>query len=1144
MMMRIYSADRALPLVGRVADVLSRPPADPMTPEWLAVPSDGMRRWLTLELARHLGASGPNRGDGVAANFVRAYPGTLRSCVLAADRDDPGGDPWAIERLVWPVLDVIRSAGVDPGLAALHRLAPGASRYAQARRVADLFDRYHLHRPAMIRAWSGGQDVDGSGRPVDDAASWQPHLWRLVRNQVGEPSPPERWPRLLERVAEDDVVLDLPSRLVFFGFTLLPGGGFLDLAQAVARHRDVHLFLLEPSRFDPGDLRRAGLRPSNGGPRLRADDSAAVVADQPLLRSWGRLHRETAVLLADAEARGLPGVEPVETGAGSHPTRLLGRLQHAIRSNTGSGDAARPDPADRSVQFHACFGATRQVEVLRDVLLHLLNDPGSDLVEDDILVVCPAIEAFAPLIQAVFGPSAESSSSAPSHPSSPSSRGAPALRYRIADQSIRSTNPLLNATVSLIELVGGRFEAPAVLDFLALGPVRERFGFDDDELNDIAEWVNGASVRWGLDAAQRSWFGVPEEIRNNTWQAALDRLLVGATVHDDDLLLAVGDIAPCGVEGSATDTVGRLAEVLWHLQRMATETRKSQPLSLWIDSLREACRALFATDRDGRWQADALDRIFDGIVESADAGGEQSATPLDFVDIRRLIDERLESLPGRPDYFRGGITVSSLTPLRWIPFRVTCLLGMDQPAFGSVAAPGDDLAAASPELGDPDPRAEMRESLLEAVLAAGDHLIVLRDGHDVRTNQEVPRAVVVAELFDAVTSLVEPDRRPEFADRLEIDHPRQSFDPRCFEKGALVPDERWGFDTRSLDGARARRAPARRRPPFLPTPLGPADEGVVELDQLRRFFRNPSAFFVGQRLGARLPEAEEEPSSLLPVDLMGLVQWQVASRMLQARMGGMTTDRWRAVERERGTLPPGSLEDLAVQAIELDVDALVGAAAARGVANRPPEPFEIDVTLADGTRVVGSVPLRLQGASRGPARVGFSHLKPEYRIHAWLDLMSLGAADPSERWRSVAMGRADKPGQPADVLDIGIAGDASTRSATCVAALTVAVDCFRTGMREPIPFFPGLSYAVSRRAATSKDWPTKFPFQEGANPSVVLAHGDLGFNEVTSLPPHPGDPGETGDRVSRFADYLFGAMDDSTTAWTAALSAVSPSRPE
>ena len=120
------------------------------------------------------------------------------------------------------------------------------------------------------------------------------------------------------------------------------------------------------------------------------------------------------------------------------------------------------------------------------------------------------------------------------------------------------------------------------------------------------------------------------------------------------------------------------------------------------------------------------------------------------------------------------------------------------------------------------------------------------------------------------------------------------------------------------------------------------------MERLRRFFRNPSAFFVGQRLGARLPEADEEPSSLLPVDLKGLVCWQVATRLLQARMGGVTTDRWRAVERERGTLPAGSLEDLAVQTIEPDIDALVGAAAARGVGIGPPDPFEVDVELADG----------------------------------------------------------------------------------------------------------------------------------------------------------------------------------------------------
>ena len=208
----------------------------------------------------------------------------------------------------------------------------------------------------------------------------------------------------------------------------------------------------------------------------------------------------------------------------------------------------------------------------------------------------PAIETFAPLIQAVFGPSAEVGT--PAHQGPSAARGAPALRYRIADQSIRSTNPLLNATVALIELVGGRFEAPAVLDFLALGPVRERFRFDDDDLNDIADWVNGACVRWGLDPSHRASFGVPEAIRTNTWQAALDRLLVGATVHDDDLVLAVGDVAPYGVEigdrhGRATGR-GPVASAA-----ACRGTRTPRTSSVLDRTPRDdMCRRLFATDRE------------------------------------------------------------------------------------------------------------------------------------------------------------------------------------------------------------------------------------------------------------------------------------------------------------------------------------------------------------------------------------------------------------------------------------------------------------------------------------------------------------------------------------------------------------------
>ena len=155
-------------------------------------------------------------------------------------------------------------------------------------------------------------------------------------------------------------------------------------------------------------------------------------------------------------------------GAAPAPNTLLGRLQHDIRANRTPEAVLADEPGDDSVQFHACFGATRQVEVLRDALLHLLARPGSDLTEDDIVVLCPALDRFAPLIEAAFGRSAPATTTPPARRRQPGVAhgrlGAPALRYRLADRSIRTTNPVLSATSVLLQLVAGRFDVDSVLE--------------------------------------------------------------------------------------------------------------------------------------------------------------------------------------------------------------------------------------------------------------------------------------------------------------------------------------------------------------------------------------------------------------------------------------------------------------------------------------------------------------------------------------------------------------------------------------------------------------------------------------------------------------------------------------------------------
>ena len=157
-MVHLYTASSSEPLAERLATLLADDPLPPMESEWCAVPTAGLRRWLSLELARHLGASSASRGDGVVANIRPVLPGGLLDEVIRAGADDDPGaaDPWQVDRLVWRLLEVMEDREGDDALREFLALPAGGSHYSRARRVADLFDRYHRRRPDMVITGGAG----------------------------------------------------------------------------------------------------------------------------------------------------------------------------------------------------------------------------------------------------------------------------------------------------------------------------------------------------------------------------------------------------------------------------------------------------------------------------------------------------------------------------------------------------------------------------------------------------------------------------------------------------------------------------------------------------------------------------------------------------------------------------------------------------------------------------------------------------------------------------------------------------------------------------------------------------------------------------------------------------------------------------
>jgi exodeoxyribonuclease V gamma subunit len=1103
-------------------DVVAEPLGDAMAPEVVSVPTRGIERWLTQRLSGHLGAT-PGRHDGICANIAFPFPGSLVNGALAlAAGTEPDSDPWLPQRAVWPLLEVVETHFDEPWLAPLAQhirnseTVRDSKRFSSIRHVADLFDRYAVHRPEMVREWAEGPDDE-------DERFWQVELWRRLRARIGQPSPAERLVDSCRRLRDEPELLAYPPRLSLFGLTRLPAS-YLDVLEAVGAGRDVHLFLLHPS---PALWEK--LEPVVGPTSrhlLRSEDPTAGSARHPLLQSWGRDAREMQLVLGSA----VPHGEGYTESSRSETPTLLQQLQDDIRADrlpagSAGGDVDRRPllaPDDDSIRVHSCHGRGRQVEVLRDAILHLLEDDPS-LEPRDIIVLCPDIETFAPLIQATFGGrGVQGESTDPER----------TLEVRLADRALRQTNPVMGVLAEVLELSSARITATEVLDLAGRDPVRRRFRFSDDDLYRLEEWVNGAFVRWGFDAAHRSAFQL-EGIAANTWQAGLDRILLGVTMADERQRLFGATLPLDDVDSGDIDLAGRLAEFLQRLQTGLDSLTGLRPVAEWAATLADLADSLVATTPGDAWQRAQLTALLDELVGEATEDEVASAVALSCDDIRSLLAERLRGKPTRANFRTGHVTVCTLVPMRSIPHRAVCLLGLDDGSFPRhIERDGDDLTARDQRVGDRDARSEDRQLLLDALLAARDHLVVTYSGRDERSNLRRPPAVPVGELLDVVEHTV---RTPtgRVRDAIVFEHPLQPFDQRNFERDALVPDRPWSFDALHLAGARAALAPRHHATAFLGHPLEPAASGPIGLDQLERFLRHPVRAFLRERLDIWVGDRTQDFEDAIPIDLNGLEQWQIADRVLQELLGGADLTHCLDAERARGALPPGQLADAVLKRIAAPLADLVAA----GQHAMPPLSLDAHVDLAHGRSVVGTV-----AGVRGDVvhSVTYSKLNSGHRLLAWVRLLVLSATWPERRFSAHTVGRSQRRGATIAIADIAPLGpDASSRKTAAESHLGALVEVFERGMCEPLPLYADTSAAWAGAVADGKDpdraaaaeWVSGWDFSKEDKEAehVLVLGGALALGDVLQLAGLPrgdeaawGPPGST--RFAAYAHRIWDAL--------------------
>ncbi|GIU45169.1 RecBCD enzyme subunit RecC [Shewanella sairae] len=963
-----------------------------LMPEHILVQSPGMSTWLRLEIARQ---------NNIAAGLEFPLPSSFiwQLCHTLLD-DVPKENAFTKAAMTWKLMELLptlidredflplanylnngnaeteisSSAALDNQTNAIgdQETAQNPLKlYQLCGQIADIFDQYLVYRPDWITAWEANEPtLPPKGDKLSPAQAWQPILWRALIDFNANTLHKSQYHRanlhqaLFDALDEPNTNLDaLPRRLFVFGISSM-APQTLDVLHYLAKRIDVIMLNLSPCQHYWGDIvdprlrARMALQYADKN-KLELEWEDKLEVGNPLLANNGKMGRELLDLLLE-----LPEEHTAfnfDCYQEPNTKSMLSGVQYDILELSTRGQSLGPDaalylsldgrrvitPDDNSITMRSCHSPLREVETLHDHLLEMLSRPETNaqaaLSPKDIVIMMPDVAAYAPYIDAVFG----------------AKQGSHYIPYAIADRGAAQESPLIASFLHLLKINQSRFGLTDILSILEVPAVLRRFELDDESLAVIKRWLEQAGVRWGRNEASRTEYQLPA-FEQNSWSFGIKRLILGYSFSDDAPIYQ-HSLSVNGVEGQTAQALGKLLDFIEALDQVQQELAEVSNLEQRMAQLESILEDFYEVDDDERVQQqeirDAIAKLNDELTEAG------HTSPLTIEVLQNWFNSRLSESRVGQRYLAGSVNFCTLMPMRSIPFKLVCLLGMNDGVYPRVQHPvGFDLVAQmGPRKGDRSRRLDDRYLFLEAILSAREQLYISFIGNSERDDSERIPSMLVSELVEYCQLVylpqsleqhlhdeqVEPNLidsiEKQIRERLIIKQPLQPFDGRLYQVAASQEASpiqqsyaaQWCpastvMDKDSVDSSKHGKRFIGANSQILPfTDDSNADQTVPELEvsALIRFFRNPAQYFFNRTLKVDLSLSIQADDNDEPFSLNALERYKLQAVLLDSAIdSGVEKPNQELLERlkAQGNLPLKPFDDLLLNQYLHDIKPLVG----------------------------------------------------------------------------------------------------------------------------------------------------------------------------------------------------------------------------
>lgn len=647
--------------------------------------------------------------------------------------------------------------------------------------LAPLFVRYGIYGGAMTALWE-------KEKPLQ----WQQQLWLKIFSTAS----PWNFPyRELTTISNKTPQIS-DTQIHLFGLSFIPQlyhRFFLNASQ----YLPIHFYLFSPCQVfwddilsDKESKKLKKYWEKKGANSNQQCDLELFLRDRnPLLANFGKVGREMSQFFNEENIPlqsdyVLPkSIENQVQYVNSYSDELrLSNTQDSfslldavqadivLLRNPHSSDKINFPATDQSIQITVANSRKRELEILHDQLLHLIQKHQHDddpITPHDIVVMTPDISLYAPFITSVFNASEAG------------------LEAQIMDKSIAIQNPFVQAFHNLLNLPFTRWEVSSIMTVFENPFFQKKHKLSQENVLQIHEWIKITDIRWGQNLSHRN-----EILRNHhcsepmlenspagTWEHAYEQLLESLIFSHSSLRTEITDAALLGKWISILRT---LRSDLTHLIDGTKWT-----LAQWTTYLTVLCEKYFQSSHEDEEHFLELSTILNIFA--------QAETKLqEAVFSYSSIKHHLQNAFNKPsEMYRENslhsVCFSSFLPMRAIPKKVIAVLGMDEEAFPRKEN-ANSLDLLKQYDGDycPSQTEYDRFLFLETILSSRKYLLLSYIGHHPTDGKESSPSLLLSELSSYLDNSYTIEGKAPSQTCIQS-HPYHAFDKSYFSKGSKYP---------------------------------------------------------------------------------------------------------------------------------------------------------------------------------------------------------------------------------------------------------------------------------------------------------------------------------------------------------------------